>query len=66
MHKTSQTAHNCLCSIKIFVLKIKVANIPKSTKKCGCEDKLGLRHVEISILQLGVSPPTRHASAYNK
>ena len=66
MHKTSQTAHNCLCTIKLFVLKTKVANIPKSTKKSGCEDKLGLRHDEISILQLGVSPSTRHASAYNK
>ena len=29
MRKTSLTAHNCLSSIKLFVLEIKVAKIPK-------------------------------------
>ena len=49
MHKTSLTAHNCLRSIKLFVWEIKLAKIPKSTAKCGCEDKLVQCHDEISI-----------------
>ena len=53
MHKTSLTAHNCLSSIKLFVLEIKVAKIPKSTTKCGCKDKLVHCHDQISILRLG-------------
>ena len=40
MHKTYLTAQTCLCSIKLFVLEMKVAKIPKSTTNCGYEDYL--------------------------
>ena len=52
MHKTSLTVHKCLTSIKLFVLEIKDAKIPKSTTICGYEDKLVKRHDEISCLRL--------------